>query len=115
MWLGNNSHEWSGMPSGKPALVNLCTLKGSLSLMLRRSARQMVIQITGCAHNNHINIENGDACCEQQGKAESFSSSTHCLDTFLDLFSNWGSSVPRRVAGYRPLSTAIAALSGIVG
>ena len=34
------------------------------------------------------------------------------LDTFVDLFSNWGSDVPRGVMGYRPLSTAIAALSG---
>ncbi len=83
--------------------------------MLRRSARQMVIQITCCARDNHINIENGDACGEQQGKVESFSSSTHCLDTFLDLFSNWDSGVPCGVVGYRPLSTAIATLSGIIG
>lgn len=34
------------------------------------------------------------------------------LDAFLDLFSDWGSGVPRGVVGYRPLSTAIAALSG---
>jgi len=83
--------------------------------MLRRSARQMVIQITCCAHENHINIENGDACREQQGKAESFSSRTQFLDTFLYLFSHWGSDGTRGVVGYRPLSTAIAALSGKTG
>ena len=65
--------------------------------MLRRGARQVVIQITCCARQNHVNIENDDACREQQGKAESFFSRTHCPGTLLYILSHLCSGVTRGV------------------
>ena len=67
--------------------------------MLEPNPRQVVIHITCYAHENHVNIENNDACREQQGKAQSFLSLVHCLGTLLCMFSNWGSGVTRGVVG----------------
>ena len=67
--------------------------------MLKPNARQVVIQITCYAHENHVNIENNHACREQQGKAQSFFSLIHCLGTLLCMFSNWGAGLTRGVVG----------------
>ena len=61
--------------------------------MLKPNAKQVVIQSTCCACENHVNIENSDACREQQGKAQSFFSLIHCLGALLCMFSNRGSGV----------------------
>ncbi len=87
------------MPSGKPVHVNTCTLKGNMGPMLTPNPRQVVIQITCYAHENDVNIENNDACREQQCKAQSFVGLIHCLGNLLFMFSNWGSGVTRGVVG----------------
>jgi hypothetical protein len=90
-------------------------LEGNLSRMLRCGAIQVVVKITCCACNNHVNIGGDDTCREQQGKAESFFSRFHCLGTLIYMCSN---RVPvRRVVrwAYSPPSAALATLSGTIG
>ncbi len=70
-----------------------------MGVMFKPNARQVVVQITCSAHENHADIENNDACRKQQGNAESFFGLIHCRVTLLSMFSNWGSGVTRGVVG----------------